>query len=246
MIKLIVQITKVIIVTIVSLLFQSCTNFYPNLNTVVGNGNTTTVERTNSKEFTSIEAKRGIEVFVSQGNDTKIVVEADENLHEHILTKVENGVLHIYTDASFKKANAKKVWVELPIIENIKSSSGAIIIGENKINSKRINLDSSSGSSISIFLNCSNITCKSSSGSEIKLSGLAENLEINASSGSSIKAHKLVSEKVVATSSSGSTISISPSEYLMAKASSGSSITYNSKPKTIAIEKSSGGSIELK
>ena len=71
-------IVKFTITLIFSMLFVSCV-----FNTgVKGNGNVTTTERTVTEDFTKIEVARGLDVYITQTDDTSISVEADENLQE--------------------------------------------------------------------------------------------------------------------------------------------------------------------
>ncbi len=246
MIKLIIQITRIIIAAIASLLFQSCVNIDGNFEIVNGNGDVTSEVRNLSEDFTSIEAKTGIEVIVTQENSHGIKIEADSNLHEHIITEVKDGKLKIYCDANFKNVAAKKVFVQMPIIEGLQTSSGASITNKNTIKATTLDLESSSGSQLKIEVIASEIICESSSGSEIILIGETNKLKADSSSGSTIAAAKLTTNEAEAEASSGSEIKINPIEKLVAKASSGATISYSSQPKTIEIKKSSGGEVRMK
>ena len=75
--------------------------------TVRGEGNVVKKERTITS-FDGITVSSGIDVYLKQGEKESITVEADENLHEYILTEVKDGVLHVYTDANIREAKMKK------------------------------------------------------------------------------------------------------------------------------------------
>ena len=62
-------------------------------NGVEGSGNVVTEKRTIEAPFTKIDASTGVEVIVEQGTPTEVEVEVDDNLMEHIVTRVENGTL---------------------------------------------------------------------------------------------------------------------------------------------------------
>lgn len=238
MIKLIIQITKIIITTILGFLMFSCGNF----NSISGNGNVVTTNR-NVPNFTSIEAKTGLEVILEQSNVTNVKVEADDNLQEHIFTEVENGVLKIYCDANFYKSDARKVYVKSPVYNGIYASSGASIESQNTIKSQNLAVESNSGSEITLKVETQKLFCDSSSGSNIELAGTATNLETVSSSGSTINLSDLIAQNVQANSSSGSSTSVHAIEKLSADASSGSSIEYRETPKEISKNESSGGSV---
>lgn len=238
MIKLIVQITKLIIATLLALVVTSCGNF----NSVSGDGNVTTTKR-KVESFTALNAKNGLDVYLKQGNITSVEVEADANLQEHIFTKVENGTLTVYTDASIYKSNAKKVTIEVPSLNSISASSGVALEGLNEMSIKNLKIEASSGSNVNLKLNSQSLTCDSSSGSSITISGSAESVSTESSSGSTINLEQLVANNVDAGVSSGSTTKVNAKNKLKAKASSGSSIDYVSNPTEISVSESSGGSI---
>jgi hypothetical protein len=247
MIKIIVQVTKVIVAVILAIIIQSCGDNYDfDRDTISGNKNVTSVKRNINGIFTSIEAKNGLDVIIEQGNTTIIQVDADDNLHSHIFTEIKDNVLIVYTDANFVKTKLQKVYIQLPEISSIKSSSGATVKSVNELKCKTLRLDSSSGSEMSVFVNTNKLNCESSSGSEIIVSGITNDLTCDTSSGSEINLTKLVATNAKASSSSGSSIILNVTNQLTAEASSGSSIEYLSKPKALTKDESSGGRIDLK
>jgi hypothetical protein len=238
------MITKIILTTIIALLFTSC-NF--NIKSITGSGNVKTENRNIAENFTAVDASDGVEVTIEQAQKTNVSVTADDNVLEHIKTSVENGVLIISCDYnSFSDFTARKVTVRMPVIEELEASSSALIESDSTVKCSEIELTSSSGSSINIQLQAENLKCKASSGSSIILSGLAMELDATSSSGSDISAFDLPTNTVVAKASSGSSISVSPILSLKARASSGSDITYSKTPKTIEKKESSGASIDLR
>ena len=77
----------------------------------------------------------------------------------------------------------------------------------------------------------------------MNIEGKALKLYTDSSSGSSIDANNLLANEVNSQSSSGSSTNVHPISSLNAKASSGSSINYNTNPKNVKVDESSGGSI---
>lgn len=244
MIKLIIQITKVIIAIVTTLLFQSCVNMNWDKETISGNGNVTTATRTMNTSFNAVHAKTGLDVRIEQGNTTKIEVQADENLQDHIFTEVKDGILSVYADVNIRSSEAKKVYITVPELYEIKSSSGASVKSENKLNFEKLELDSSSGSLIEIEVASKSLSCESSSGSSIIVKGKTNTIDSQSSSGSTINLGKLVAETGKANSSSGSSTIVNVKNELNAHASSGSSISYVSKPNSLIVDESSGGSIK--
>ncbi|OXA92487.1 head GIN domain-containing protein [Flavobacterium hercynium] len=241
MIKIIIHITKFIIATITALLFASCNL---NMNTVEGSGNVTTEKRIVQGDFKNIDVSNAIELVIEQADVTEIVVEADDNLQNEIVTKVEHGTLVIKCKFnSFRNVTMKRVTVKMPVIENLDASSAASIQSKNVLQGENIDLETSSAATMDLNIESDNISCKSSSGSSITIQGKALKIKTKASSGSSIDAGKLLANDVEADASSGATLDVHPILSLKAGASSGANINYLSTPKTIEKTSSSGGSV---
>lgn len=244
MIKLIVYITKTIVAILVALVVASCQFSFDLGDSIKGSGNVISENRPVNGDFTSIEVSRGIDVIVAQSNIKSIEVKADDNIIEHISTDINNSVLTITLDKSVKNLSSKKVYVSLPNIESLRSTSGSSISSKNTLVVKSIDVKSSSGSEINIDVEAEKIICESSSGSEISVEGKAIKLEASSSSGSEIEAQNLFVNDIIANSSSGSSIELHPIISLSAKASSGSDIVYFNNPKSLTKKSSSGGSIK--
>ena len=243
MVKFIVFCTKIVIATLMALLFTSCHTNFDIGSGIDGNGDVTTQKRDVQGDFTKIEASRGLNVEVQQSNSYSVEVEADENLQEHITTTVENGTLVITSDEDIDECDSKTIRVKMPTITNLETTSGASITGQNTILGSNINVKTSSGSEIEVEVEIDAVDCESTSGSNITIKGKALTLTTSSSSGSEIEARDLMVNDVNSESTSGSSTEVHPIESLKAKASSGSSIDYNHSPKTITKEESSGGSV---
>jgi hypothetical protein len=208
-----------------------------------GNGNVVETTRTIAEDFDTIEAKTGITVVIEQSNTISVKAKTDEDLQEHLKTEVSNGVLSIYFDENINIAEERTVYVSVPNLRKISSSSGTSVESVSTIKSENLDLKSSSGSTIKLNINSKNLTCDSSSGSKITANGKSENLRTESSSGSSLELNDLEVANAVCKSSSGSSTRVNPLESLDADASSGSSIKYYSTPKQIRINESSGASV---
>lgn len=221
---------KIIVTVIMALLFFSCNfdvNFGPG---VRGNGNVMTESRTLNASFHSIKAAEGLDVYLTQGTSESIEVQADENLHDIILTEVKDGVLHIHTDKNIAHSSAQKVMVQFDDLEKITSTSGSDVYSTNTIKVDAIEIKSTSGSDMELELDAKTVTCKATSGSDLRLSGKTDKFYAESTSGSDIKASDLRARVCEAKATSGSDISLYSSEVLTAKATSGGDITYYGNP----------------
>lgn len=227
-------IIKLVIGSVLALIMTSCNfNFG-----VRGNGIVKTVERTPDGTFNAIEVSRGLDVYLTQSDTESISVQADENLHDLIKTKIEGNVLKIYAEENINFSEAQKVMVSFKTVSKISASSGSDVSSTNTLNFESIRLQTASGSDMKLLINAKSIDCQSSSGSDLKLSGTATNLIAKASSGSDIKAGDLKVETSHVKASSGADITVNTSKELYASASSGGDINYRGNPEKV--EKTDG------
>jgi len=235
--------TKIIVATILSLTLFSC-NFDMNFNTgIKGNGDVQIEDRTINESFTEIKATEGLDVYLTQGNETSIIVEADENLHDVIITEVIDNVLKIHTSENIGWSKAKKVTVSFKDISKITSTSGSDVFSTNTITTEHLKLNSTSGSDMTLDVNVTVLECKSTSGSDLRLSGKADKLIAEATSGSDIKAGELIAESSQVKATSGADITVNTSKEITAKATSGGDIKYYGNPEKVAKSNNVSGSI---
>ena len=232
------------------------------LNRIEGNKNVISINRDISKDFTKVKVSAGIELIIDQGSEVSLTVEADENLHDIIITEVEDGKLKIYTEKNIWKSASKKVYLTVNTLEELKASSGSNVITSTILKATDLNVGSSSGArlaieviavnltsstssgaSANIEVNANNVVSSSSSGSNMKIKGKTNIHETSASSGSSINANNLLSKNVTAKVSSGASISVHATKSIDGKASSGGGISFEGNPEKITRKTSSGGSI---
>lgn len=236
--------TKLAFVFLMTVVCTSCV--IEAFNGIKGDRNVVTENRKITEDFTAIRTSTGLDVNITQENQNAVIVEADENLQNLIVTEVENGVLKIYSEKNIWSAKSKKVHVSIKKLNSLKASSGSEVRSVKKIQSEEISIGASSGASVRMTVVANSIATNTSSGATIRVSGSADNHAAKASSGSSIKAYDLISKNVIVNVSSGANIDIHASEKIEARASSGGDIDYKGTPKKVLRRSSSGGSISDK
>lgn len=222
--------------------FSSC-NLDLHFGQVNGNGNVTTEDRAVTSDFTEVKGSSGLDIYINEGSENKIVVEADENLQENIETEIQNGRLTISCVKSIGRSKSKKVYVTYVSLNHISSSSGADIIVNSVLKNEHITLDASSGSEIEVEVFAKEITIETSSGADVKVSGKATTLLASSSSGSEIKARELMVVNCNADASSGADITVNTKEKLQTEATSGGTIKYYGNPSAITNDESRSGNV---
>ncbi len=240
--KTLVRIT-ILISIYLTLLFTTTSCIFDGVVGIKGSRNVVSEDRVIGSDFEIISVKQGINLYITQGKQTDIRVEADDNIIDLLITEVKNNELNIYFEKNVNRAKARNVYLTIDNISKIKASSGSSITSENTLQTTLLELDSSSGSSIKIHANASEIKTESSSGSSIIIYGKCNTFTANSSSGSTINADELKTVNAKAEASSGANIDVNVTGKLTAKASSGGDIDYEGSPTAIDKKTSSGGSV---
>jgi hypothetical protein len=210
--------------------------------TVYGNHIVTKSERV-AGSFSGIKVSSGIDVYLRQGNDEAITVEADENLHEYIMTDVKGGVLHVYTEANIRDAEKERVYVTMKVINSVETSSASDVVGESSVKSEQLELSASSAGDITLEIYAKEILTDISSSGNITLSGETEKLKAELSSAGDLKAYNLKAKEADVSVSSAGDAEINVSERITANASSAGDIYYKGDPKYVDAHSSSAGGV---
>ena len=196
-----------------------------------------------TEDFTGVKVSTGIDVYLKQGNNMSVTVEADENLHEYIITEVRDGVLNIYTDANIRDAERKRVYVTMKEVNSVKTTSAGDVIGETPVKSDRLELSASSAGDIKLEVKAKDINIDISSSGDMTLNGEADILKADLSSAGDLNAYNLKVREADISASSAGDADINVTEKITARASSAGDINYMGDPKYIDSHSSSAGGI---
>lgn len=210
--------------------------------TVYGNKKVVTKER-KTESFTGVKVSAGIDVYLKQGNNEAVSVEADENLQEYILTEVRGGVLSVYSEYNIRDAERKRVYVTMKEVNSIKTTSAGDVIGETPIKSDRLELSASSAGDIKLDVYAKDIDIDISSSGDITLSGETDKLKVDLSSAGDLNAYDLKAREADVSVSSAGDADVNVSEKIIARASSAGDINYKGDPKYVDAHSSSAGGV---
>jgi hypothetical protein len=223
----------------------SCSMGGQSRHTVHGNNKVIKTDR-DAASFNGLQVSSGIDVYLKQGNNETITVEADENLHKYIITETKGGVLHVYTDANIRDAEITRVYVTMKDVTSVKTSSAGNVVGETPVKSDRLELSASSAGDIKLEVYANELEADISSSGDITLSGETDKLEANLSSAGDLNSYELKAREAVISVSSAGNADINVSERITARASSAGDINYKGDPNYIDVHTSSAGGIHKK
>jgi len=214
-------------------------------NAVSGKGNVVKEER-NLSGFTGIHLSSGIDVYLSEG-DFEVVVEADENLHEVIETRLEGRVLEVGTDrVNIRNAKAKRVHISLPELKKLSVSSAGDLEGMNLFHCDDLDVNVSSAGDLLLEVEAGDIYLNISSSGDAKLAGKADRLDVTLSSAGDLDAFDLQARRVDVNVSSAGDARVFATEEISMTSSSAGSIYYRGDAEVVHKSKSSAGSIVKK
>ena len=216
-------------------------------------------------EFKGVKVSNGIQVYLTQGENTSVSVETYSDKQEVVKTEVKDGILKIYIHGRYNKKNSPKVYVSSPKFESIIGENASSVKCEASINSEKmyidfssaaelegtfigreINGDFSSAASAKLTVTASELYVEISSGASADIIGTTDKFLLDAGSGAEINAFDLASKKCTTTVSSGAEVNIQVEEELIGNASSGSQITYKGNATSDLCSTSSGAEISHK
>jgi hypothetical protein len=200
-----------------------------NTTKINGNGIVKTQDRAISA-FHAIKVSGGIDVELSQGNELKLQVEADENLLSLIRTEVKDGVLNIYHDANIQNAKTMKIHLTFKQLDAIAASGGCDIESKHKLSFTTLKMDISGGCDIELACKADNLVCKQSGGCDVKFSGEAQKGTFNVSGGCDVKASEMHLKNCTIDASGGSDVSVYVTGDLTVKATGASDVNYYGNP----------------
>lgn len=196
--------------------------------------------------FHAIYANDAFDVYISQGNEEKVVVSASEEKYlQEIITTVKNGVLTIKYDEGkkFWQGNRKlRAYVSVKNINELRASGAATFKIEGRLTCNDLKLDLSGASKLTGQLVVNGTFSASLSGaSDIQINGSASETNIDASGASDVKAYDFTTSVCSVKASGACNIKISVDKELSAHLTGASSVNYKG-PAMIKDIKTSGAS----
>ena len=205
--------------------------------------------RTISGTFKKISVSSGVELYLTQGNETALAVSVSDNKYEErFKTEVVDGVLKIYYDNkgvtwSNDKHRKLKAYLSVKSIDGLKASSGSRVEFSNQITAESFDLSVSSGANLKGSLKVNVLTAEVSSGAISTISGSASTFTVSASSGAVFKGFELVTQNCTASANSGAVVNIEVQKELNASANSGGVVSYKGNATLNKGSVNSGGAV---
>jgi len=179
------------------------------------------------ESFNAISCYGVVDVFLSQGEKESVVVEADDNLLEYIITEIKNGTLEIKNkkNIQFRKSTKMNIYITVQNITNMAFYG----VGDLKCETK---------------LNLSNLEITNHGVGDINLIGQAKFLKVSNSGVGDIKAYEFVVEKLTLNNSGVGDVEVNATNELKVVNSGVGDVIYKGGANSTDIESNGVGSIK--
>lgn len=205
-------------------------------------------EKRNVTGYHAISVSDGIDLYLSQGDESVAVSASEPKFRERIITEVKDGVLKIWYDRNGINVNwdnrKLKAYVAFKDLDKLRGSGGSDIYIDGAIKVNMLKLDISGGSDFHGKVEADNLDVESSGGSDTHISGVVKNLTIDCSGGSDFKGYELAADICKLQCNGGSDVYITVNKELSAVAHGGSDIYY--KGNGVIRDMRTGGSSSIK
>lgn len=203
-------------------------------------------EKRDVGSFSSISLSVAADLFLTQENDTKVIIEGDQKAIDQIVTKVDGDNLKIKLKPGVWNifGNKKvKIYVSTPDVEGLYLSGSGNIEAENQIKTEELEFSVSGSGNIMIDnLNASDLEVHISGSGEIELGGskTAETMEISISGSGDLFAEDFKTDDVEIRISGSGTCKVTAVSTLEAYISGSGSVYYKGDPMVEAKVSGSG------
>jgi phage shock protein PspC (stress-responsive transcriptional regulator) len=195
--------------------------------------------------FNSIEVSGNIELILENDSTQKVTVSTQEDYMPKVITRVENGVLHIYAEHIFLNRTVK-VNVSSDSIRSIKASGACQINTESELVLPELSLNLTGACQVDMDVKVAGLCFLDLTGaSQANLSGTANQLKVEGTGACQIDAEDLISKSADVNVTGASQADVYASEKLDAKATGASEINCKGAPKTINKNTNVGSEINV-
>ncbi len=150
------------------------------------------IQERKAESFDAIKLSSCVDVFISQGNNESIKVEADGNVISKIITEVRNSVLNIYTEDLNRSTGKMAVYVTVKELKSLKISGSGDVRSENTINTNDFRFLLTGSGDLSLDLKAKNVDGEITGSGDVKLSGILGVLKVQISGSGDLYAGDLV------------------------------------------------------
>lgn len=215
---------------------------------VISSSDNITLESTDINTFNKVSVSNGFKVYLENGNEPKVDIEASDNLHKYIKVKVVKDELQIHIDdkVRFDNSSNVKVFITYDLLNGINVSGGCTVYFENTYSQDNLSIDMSGGSILNGDLYCKYLDAEISGGGKLILTGVTESFNLDLSGGSTSESYDFAIDDLKCEISGGGNVKHTVNKTIDIDASGGSALYYKGDAIITKQDLSGGASVEKK
>ncbi len=210
---------------------------------IKGNGNVVKQDR-QIGSFSGLDVGGAFKVFLTQGDNESLVVEADENLLDIITTEVRGNTLVIKTTEDIRDYEVLNIYLTFKEMDEMEISGACRLVGENKMKFGNLDLECSGASDVELKFSAQKLSLDFSGASQVELYGSAESVELDLSGASGFDGYDLEADIYNVDVSGASHAKIYVNKELSAEVSGAASLKYKGDPVIKEHDVSGAGSMK--
>jgi len=205
-----------------------------------------TVERSLTSSFTAIRLDGDAHVFIMADTMQRVVVFADDNIEERILTSVENNTLVIRVDENQTICNATmEVRVYTPaVIQLLQNTSSGKIKSSQTIIQSQLTLKNSGSGNIEISADLELLSIFNTGSGKVLAQGIAEKLDVTNTGSGETACFDLVAQQADVLSTGSGPSKVNVMDTLNVTLTGSGNVYYKGSPVTNITDTGSGSVIQ--
>jgi hypothetical protein len=201
-------------------------------------------EERNVGSFTKLDVGGAFTIYLSQGSQEKVVVEADADEIKEIRTEVVGNKLKIYTDSNWPSHfHDMSIYITFKSLDFIDFSGAVEVKSEGILNFTDLEMDISGAAEITMAMKADKYDAEFSGASEVDFSGNIKTGRLQLSGASEFDAENLEFQDLDIGVSGASEAKVWATGSLVIDASGASDIKYKGNPK-VTIDESGASSVK--
>ncbi|MXV51179.1 hypothetical protein GS399_09380 [Pedobacter sp. HMF7647] len=196
-------------------------------------------------DFRMLKASGSMKVFIRQDSAQSVKITADDNIIDHIESRVKGNTLEIGMERGMYCTEGDiTVYISSKYFNGLDASGANEIVTEGKFNTENFDLDLSGSNKVKLDLNAADVRTQASGSSEIVLSGQARSHTLSMSGSGEVNALNFTVGEYKIESSGASKCSINVLKSLKVNSSGSSEIVYRGSPSVVNNDNSGASSIK--
>ena len=182
--------------------------------------------------FDAIKLSMDADVYVRQGSQQSVRIEAQQNMIDNIKKEVSDNTWRITTDRWVTRHDPIKIYITIPKLTEASVSGSGNLMGETAFSgSDRFMTGVSGSGNVKLEITCDELDARVSGSGNVRLAGSTGSLTAKISGSGNIKAEDLAAKTCNVQVSGSGNSSVNVSDELDVKISGSGDVSYKGRPK---------------